>query len=63
MERKNSGYKDINSKEIFSGMLCEDTLNFVTVLIKEVDGRFYAASNAFHHDPLEDIVQGLKIIK
>ncbi|MFZ5987587.1 MAG: hypothetical protein ACOYWZ_10755 [Bacillota bacterium] len=63
MQGKYTGYKDINSKEIYSGMLCEDTVNFVTVVIKEIGGRFYAAHSGLEPEPLEEIVSGLKIIK
>ncbi len=63
MEKKYSGYKDVNSQEIYAGMLCEDTVNFVTVVIKEVKGRFYAASSGMRPEPLEEVAEGLKIIK
>jgi len=63
LDRKYSGYKDVNSREIYSGMLCEDTVNFMTVVIKEIKGQFYATTNGFDPEPLEQIVHGLKIIK
>lgn len=63
MDRKYSGFKDVNSREIYSGMLCEDTVNFMTVVIKEIKGQFYAAANGFEPEPLEEVAHGLKIIK
>lgn len=60
---KYSGFKDVNDREIYAGMLCEDTVNFNTVVIKEIEGRFFAVSNEFEPEPLEEISEGLRIIK
>jgi hypothetical protein len=50
-------------REIYTGMLCEDTVNFSTVVIKEIEGRFFAVTNGFKPEPLEEISEGLRIIK
>ena len=42
-------------------MLCEDTVNFNTVVIK--DWGAFAVSNEFEPEPLEEISEGLRIIK
>jgi len=44
-------------------MLCEDIINFNTVVIKEIEGRFFAVSNEFKPEPLEEVSEGLRIIK
>jgi len=61
--RKYSGFKDVNNREIYTGMLCEDIINFNTVVIKEIEGRFFAVSNEFKTEPLEEVSEGLRIIK
>jgi len=61
--RKYSGFKDVNNREIYTGMLCEDIINFNTVVIKEIEGRFFAVSNEFKPEPLEEVSEGLRIIK
>ena len=63
MVRKYSGFKDVNNREIYTGMLCEDIINFNTVVIKEIEGRFFAVSNEFKTEPLEEVSEGLRIIK
>jgi len=63
LKGKYSGFKDVNDREIYVGMLCEDTVNFNTVVIKEIGGRFFAVSNEFKPEPLEEISEGLRIIK
>ncbi|HOP99578.1 MAG TPA: hypothetical protein PK604_01865 [Acetivibrio clariflavus] len=63
MVRKYSGFKDVNNREIYTGMLCEDIINFNTVVIKEIEGRFFAVSNEFKPEPLEEVSEGLRIIK
>lgn len=63
MRIKRTGYTDINGRDIFTNMVCEDTSNFVTVVIKESNDKFYAVPDGLDAEPLEDVASYLKIVR